>query len=140
MDSANSDEWNDAAARAEGGDLGVRQEAREVVLLRRLHGAIWVVLFGLLLLTVCDLVVEGAGMRSWYWVRGILALLAFPLFRLLRRPGVERWAPPLGFLSTIALFIDVIGVSVLRGDLLMPPVIMIGTTMFSATRAACARC
>jgi PAS domain S-box-containing protein len=133
MDSASSDERNDAAASAEGGEPGDRQEAREVVLLRRLHGAIWVVLFGLLLLTVRDLVVEGAGMRSWYWARGILALWALPLFRLLRRPGVERWAAPLAFLTTIALFIDVIGVSVLRGDLVMPPVIMIGTTMFSAT-------
>jgi len=130
MDSASKDEREPETGQGEV-DAIDRLEPVERLLLARLRGAAWVLLLGLSLLTVRDLFYQG--LSQWFWIRGAYAGLVLALLPLLRRPRMERWAAPLAFLTTAMLFVDVIAVSVLREDLVMPPIVLIGATMFSAT-------
>ena len=98
----------------------------------RLRAALWLILLGLALLTFRDLWYAPGALQSWYPIRALHALIAVALLGLLRLPRVARSAAPMGLFLSLSLCLDVLGVSALRHDLVMPPIALIGSVMFAA--------
>ena len=103
------------------------------LLVQRLRASLWIILFGLLLLSLRDLWHDPMLILPAYLIRLGHGLLVVGLLRALRVERLAKHAVALALLTGIAQCIETTAVSILRHDILAGPLFLSGAAMFAAT-------